>query len=318
MKQIVVVSGKGGTGKTILTASLAVLADNCVIADCDVDAADLHLLLHPEFREHHEFRSGQTASIEQEICQHCGHCIDVCRFDAIEENFIVDPISCEGCGVCARICPEHAVRMEKNITGVWFVSSTRYGPFVHARLGVAEENSGKLVTEVKQAAIRIAKEQNRDYLIIDGPPGIGCPVIASLAGADFALIVTEPTLSGIHDLKRVIELASFFRIDAQVIINKWDLNSVNSNKIEKICLDRDIEIIGRIRFSREVYESLVNLQPIVEYNQGGIADEIRSIWKKLERSLCMGDTRTLVRSPGKNRSYTGSSEAELPESGKVY
>ncbi len=282
MKQIVVVSGKGGTGKTVLTASLAALAGKSVIADCDVDAADLHFLLHPEVRERYEFRSGRTAKIEQEICQRCGHCAEICQFHAIDENFVVDPFSCEGCGVCEHICPEQAIRMEENVAGEWFVSDTKYGPFVHAKLGVAAENTGKLVTEVKRAVIRIAEKENRDYLIIDGPPGIGCPVIASISGADVALIVTEPTLSGIHDLKRVIDLASFFTIDTRVVINKWDLNLDNSKKIEEICLNGDIEVIGHIPFSKEVYESVINLLPIVEYSRGEITGEIRSIWERLK------------------------------------
>ncbi|NWF52770.1 MAG: 4Fe-4S binding protein, partial [Nitrospirae bacterium] len=207
MKQIVVISGKGGTGKTILTASFASLAKNKVMADCDVDAADLHLLLQPEIKERHEFRSGVTATIDKELCQGCGECISVCRFNAISEDFTVDPISCEGCTICSYVCPAGAIKLEENISGEWFVSETKYGPFVHAKLGIAEENSGKLVSVVRQKAKEIAEKENLDYVIIDGPPGIGCPVIASLANVDLAMIVTEPTLSGIHDMERVAQVS---------------------------------------------------------------------------------------------------------------
>jgi MinD superfamily P-loop ATPase len=194
VKQIVVISGKGGTGKTILTASFAALAQNKVMVDCDVDAADLHLLLQPEIKERHEFRSGMTARINAEICEQCGQCISVCRFDAISKDFIVDPVSCEGCTICSYVCPAGAITLEENISGEWFISNTKYGPLVHAKLGIAEENSGKLVMQVRQAAKEIAEKDNLDYVIIDGPPGIGCPVIASLSGVDLAVIVTEPTL----------------------------------------------------------------------------------------------------------------------------
>ncbi len=193
MKQIVVISGKGGTGKTVITASLAALARSKVMADCDVDAADLHLLLNPKIKEKHEFRSGKTAIIDKKLCQQCGKCIAACRFNAISEDFTVDPVSCEGCGFCSHICPAEAIEMRENISGEWFISDTRFGPLVHARLGIAEENSGKLVTLVRQKAKESAENRGLDWVIIDGAPGIGCPVIASLSGVDCALVVTEPT-----------------------------------------------------------------------------------------------------------------------------
>ena len=202
MKELVIISGKGGTGKTTFTASFAALAKQAVFADCDVDAADLHLLLHPEIQRREEFRSGSTAFIDQEKCTHCGRCQELCRFDAINDSHTIDPFSCEGCTVCFHFCPANAIDMRENLCGEWFISETQYGQMVHARLAPAEENSGKLVAIVRQQAKRIAEEQQKSLIVIDGPPGIGCPVISSLAGVDMVLVITEPTLSGIHDLQR--------------------------------------------------------------------------------------------------------------------
>jgi MinD superfamily P-loop ATPase len=288
MKQLVVISGKGGTGKTVLTACFAVLADRKVLVDCDVDAADLHLLLHPLNRERHEFKSSQVAGIDLARCSRCGLCIDLCRFDAIRKDFVVDPISCEGCGLCSRICPVDAVAMEDRLSGEWFVSETRYGPFVHARLGIAEANSGKLVTLIRQAAKEMAEKDKMDYVIIDGPPGIGCPVIASLADTDLALIVTEPTVSGIHDLLRIIDVTRHFQTPAGVVINKFDLNIENSEEIEKLCGSRGIEIMGEIPFSMEVPRSLVKAVPYVEFARDPVTDEIASIWNKVASALADG------------------------------
>ena len=231
MKQIVVISGKGGTGKTVLTASFASLAGNKVMVDCDVDAADLHLLLKPEIKERYEFRSGVTARIDKDICQECGECLSVCRFEAISEDYIVDPVSCEGCSVCSHVCPAGAVIMEENIAGEWYISETKYGPLVHAKLGIAEENSGKLVAKVREVAKEIAERDKRDFVIIDGPPGIGCPVIAALTGVDLAVIVTEPTLSGIHDMERVVQVAKHFGVPTKVCINKYDINEDEASSI---------------------------------------------------------------------------------------
>ncbi|MFC1589877.1 ATP-binding protein [Candidatus Omnitrophota bacterium] len=281
MKQIVVISGKGGTGKTVLTASFAALAKNAGFADCDVDAADLHLLLKPEIKERHEFRSGKTAKVDQRLCQECGKCIDVCRFDAVHKDFTVDSISCEGCAVCSHVCPTNAITMEENLSGEWFVSETKYGPMVHARLGIAEENSGKLVTVVRQNAKKIAEEQNRDYCIIDGPPGIGCPVIASLSNVDLALIVTEPTLSGIHDMERVVGVAKHFGITAKVVINKYDINQLNTKSIKGICQNINIEVLAELPFSENVSRSLVQGVPIVEFCNDKISKGIVALWKKI-------------------------------------
>jgi len=283
MKQIVVISGKGGTGKTVITASFASLAKSKVMADCDVDAADLHLLLHPTIRETHEFRGGKTAVIDQEKCTGCGKCRQICRFDAIitHPSFIIDPISCEGCGVCSHVCPESAISIRENLSGHWFISDTRYGPFVHAKLGVAEENSGKLVTVVRQKARLIAEREELDYVIIDGPPGIGCPVIASISGVDLALIVTEPTLSGIHDLQRVAAVAHHFGVKTVVCINKYDLNLQVTESIVHFCHAADVEIIGKIPYDTVVTQALVAGRPVVEYSDGGVSYQIRRQWERI-------------------------------------
>jgi MinD superfamily P-loop ATPase len=282
MKQIVVISGKGGTGKTVLTASFASLAKNKVMADCDVDAADLHLLLCPTIKDRYEFRSGKTARIDKELCQGCGECLTVCRFGAISEDFTIDPISCEGCTICSYVCPAEAIRMEENVSGEWFISDTKYGPLVHARLGIAEENSGKLVTQVRQAAKEMVEKDNLDYVIIDGPPGIGCPVIASLANVDLALIVTEPTLSGIHDMERVAQVSKHFGVPTKVVINKYDINPDNSEEIKKICQKGDIEVISQLPFSQKVSESIVHGVPLVEFCSDRIAQDISLLWERIK------------------------------------
>jgi len=229
MKEVVVLSGKGGTGKTSLVGSFAAIAQSKVLADCDVDAADLHLLLNPEQKEENEFWSGQVAVIDGEKCTECGLCQELCYFHAISD-FKVDPVSCEGCGFCYHACPDKAITMTECLSGHWFVSQTRYGPLVHARLGIAEENSGKLVAVVRQNARSIAERENHEYIITDGPPGIGCPVISSLSGTDLALLVTEPTLSGIHDLERVLGVCRHFGVPALVCVNKYDINEDNTRR----------------------------------------------------------------------------------------
>jgi MinD superfamily P-loop ATPase len=277
MKEIVVLSGKGGTGKTSVVGSLAALAQRKVLADCDVDAADLHLLLSPSVKRETEFWSGQVAQIDEDRCTQCGLCQDLCRFDAIRD-YTVDSISCEGCGFCLHICPVEAITMKENMSGHWFISDTRYGPLVHARLGIAQENSGKLVAMVRQQAKQIAEEQDLDYIISDGPPGIGCPVISSLSGASLALLVTEPTLSGIHDLERVLNVCRHFGIPAVVCINKYDLNEANTYQIEGYCMSQGIRVAGRIPFDNAVTEALVHGVPVVEYSDGRVSREIEKLW----------------------------------------
>jgi MinD superfamily P-loop ATPase len=284
MKEVVILSGKGGTGKTTIVGSFAALAQSKVLADCDVDAADLHLLLSPSERQKSEFRSGQVAHIDEDRCTECGLCQQLCRFNAIKD-FRVDPVSCEGCGFCSHICPVEAITMKENMSGYWFISDTIYGPLVHARLGIAQENSGKLVAVVRQQAKRIAEEQGLDYIIGDGPPGIGCPVISSLSGASLALLVTEPTLSGMHDLERALSVCGHFGVPAMVCINKYDLNEENTRQIESQCLSQGIEIAGRVPFDNVVTESIVQGIPVVEYSQGKVTKEIERMWRTLSPTL---------------------------------
>jgi MinD superfamily P-loop ATPase containing an inserted ferredoxin domain len=288
MEEIVILSGKGGTGKTSIVASFAALAQSKVLADCDVDAADLHLLLKPQMREENEFWSGETAHIDGKKCTECGLCEEVCRFGAIQD-FKVDPVSCEGCGFCSQICPVDAITMQENMAGHWFVSDTKYGTLVHARLGIAQENSGKLVALVRQKAKKIAEEQNLDYIITDGPPGIGCPVISSLSGANLALLVSEPTLSGMHDLDRIIGVCRHFGIPALVCINKYDLNQENSHQIESYCLNQGIEVIFKIPFDNVVTEAIVHGLPVVEYSQNNIVGEVKRLWQAITTTLKRGN-----------------------------
>jgi len=285
MKQIVVISGKGGTGKTVMSACFAVLARNAVLADVDVDASNLHLLLRPEIQERHIFRSGLKARIDAKKCTGCGLCLPHCRFNALYEDkegkAVVEALSCEGCGLCYHICPEKVIEMETQIAGEWYISKTKYGPFVHARLGIAEENSGKLVTEVRKKARELAATEARDLVIMDGAPGIGCPVIASLTGTDLALIVTEPTPSGRHDMERIVGLARYFKIRVACCINKFDLNLENSEQIEKWCREQSIPVTGKIAFDAAVPESVVRGVPYVEYTSNSSVDEIRRMWSSL-------------------------------------
>jgi MinD superfamily P-loop ATPase len=259
------------------------------MADCDVDAANLYLLLHPEKKEIHPFFGLDKARIDAASCTACGECQKVCRFDAIgstkEGLFKVDPISCEGCGVCSLICPVEAIQMEPNKSGEFYVSDTANGTFVHAKLGIGEENSGKLVTEVKKKAVELAGSHNLDLVIVDGPPGIGCPVIASLTGADLALAVTEPTPSGIHDMQRVIHVARHFKIPAACCINKFDLNQQNSDQIQDWCEKNSVPVVGKIPFDKNVTESLRQRKPFVEYSNGATAKKISSVWDRLENLL---------------------------------
>jgi MinD superfamily P-loop ATPase len=284
MKELVVLSGKGGTGKTSIVGSLAALAGDKVLADCDVDAADLHLLLEPVVRQKNEFWSGQVAVIDQEKCTQCGLCPDLCHFEAIDD-FTVDPVSCEGCGFCCRICPVEAITMRENLSGHWFISDTRYGPLVHARLGIAQENSGKLVALVRQQAREMAEKQGAAFIISDGPPGIGCPVISSLSGASLALLVTEPTLSGIHDLERVLGVCRHFGVPALVCINKYDINEENSRRIEDYCLKQKVEVAARIPFDNIVTEAMVKGQPVVQYSDSPVSRRIKLLWQNIAARL---------------------------------
>jgi MinD superfamily P-loop ATPase len=288
MKELVVISGKGGTGKTSLAASLAVLSGRSVIADCDVDAADLHLILSPQVRERRDFLSGNEAVIREQDCLGCGECLSLCRFDAVKRKngpdgkavYTIDPASCEGCGVCVRFCPPKAIDFPERLCGEWMVSDTRAGPMVHARLNIAAENSGKLVSTVRREARRIAGEENRSLILVDGPPGIGCPVIASVTGATKVLIVTEPTVSGEHDLERVLALARHFKIPAAVCVNKWDLNGEMTERIEKKAAEAGARVTGRIRYDQSVTSAQKQEKAVVE-TPSPCAEDIRAIWDHL-------------------------------------
>ncbi len=279
MEEIVVISGKGGTGKTTLTASFAVLAEgDAVMADADVDAANLSLLLTPEQLESHQFIASSVAVLDRECCTECGLCRELCRFEAISEDYRIDPLSCEGCTVCSRACPEEAIAMNEVVSGHWFLSQTPYGKLVHARLGIAEENSGRLVTLVRNQARELAKGEQKRFLLTDGPPGIGCPVIASLSGATKALIVTEPTISGIHDLKRVLLVCRQFEVPPAVCINRCDLDKENTRAIEDYCAAESVEVAAKIPFYREITEALVKARPVVSYTSGPAAGDIARLW----------------------------------------
>jgi len=337
MKELVVISGKGGTGKTSVVAAFASLASCKVLADCDVDAADLHLVLAPEIRSRQEFLSGHEAVIRQEACIGCGACLANCRFGAVKQTsgsditwmfratnatcddcdscsrscpskaadmikamkeasgdsdraaFAIDPISCEGCGVCVDTCPAAAISFPERVAGEWYISDTRHGPMVHARLGIAAENSGKLVTIVRQQAKAIAEQQQVALILVDGPPGIGCPVIASITGASLVLIVTEPTLSGEHDLRRVAELARHFRIPAYLCVNKWDINPSTTETVEKAAEGLGVKPLGRIRYDAAVTRAQVQGKSLVEFSENGAAADVRGLWENVLSVLDDGE-----------------------------
>ncbi|MGI5822746.1 MAG: ATP-binding protein [Dethiobacteria bacterium] len=283
MKEITLISGKGGTGKTSLAGSFAALSSQAVFTDCDVDAANLSLILRPDIQETHEFIASKIASIRLEECSHCGLCRELCRFEAISPDFQVDPLACEGCGVCYYACPEEAIDYKDVVSGKWFISKTPYGPLVHARLGVAQENSGRLVTLVRNKAREMAREDNLNLILTDGPPGIGCPVIASLAGATAALVVTEPSLSGIHDLERVLAVCRHFTVPALVCINRCDLDVNNTQKIEDYCQQQAVPVVGKIPFDKVVTEAMVKGLSVVEYSDGEVSQSIKGIWEAVTK-----------------------------------
>ena len=288
MKEIVILSGKGGTGKTSIAAAFATLADKPVVVDCDVDAADLHLVLEPDVQESHEFTGGKIARIDSGKCTRCGECAEICRFGAIldgEEGYSIDQMACEGCGVCAAFCPLDAITMEDTVNGHWFVSRTRVGPMVHARLSAGGENSGKLVTLIRNEARSIAQSRGTELILTDGPPGIGCPVIASLAGASRVVVVTEPTVSGIHDLQRVVQLAAHFRVPTSVIVNKCDINEGKADEIESFCVDRHVHVLGRIPYDPVVTAAQLIGRSVIEYSEGPISSKLREIWDDLSQMI---------------------------------
>jgi len=285
MKQLTVISGKGGTGKTSITAAFAALAKHAVFADCDVDAADLHLILKPTIKETHLFSGLKLAVIDDDRCTHCGTCKDHCVFQAIDENIHIIKASCEGCGVCAYVCPEQAITMQERESGYAYQSETRFGPLSHAMLKTAEEASGKLVTFVREQAITMAQQHQKDLILIDGPPGIGCPVISSITGVDMVLIVTEPTLSAIHDLKRILGVADHFHIPALVCINKYDINIENTTDIETFCEKNNRDIVGKIPYDPVVTQAMIHEQAITEYQDHPVTDAITHMWKSILEKL---------------------------------
>jgi MinD superfamily P-loop ATPase len=290
LKQLVILSGKGGTGKTTVSAALAHLASqelSLVLADADVDAANLELVLNPVQREAHDFWSGQVAAIDPEQCTACGRCAEVCRFDAISagETYRVDPTACEGCAACFYQCPAEAIRMKEQQAGRWFRSDTRYGPLFHAHLFAGRENSGKLVNQVKQQASLLALDETADLLVIDGPPGIGCPVISACAGADLALQVVEPTLSGVHDLERVMATTDHFRVPSLVVINKADLNPRRAGEIVSFCNEQGVKVAGHIPYDTIVTEAMVQGMPATAYSDGPVAQALGQVWTQVIASL---------------------------------
>lgn len=287
MKEIVIISGKGGTGKTTLTGALAALVQNKVLADCDVDAADLHLILDPTIKQEAKFSGRKLPKINPDICTQCGKCREVCQFEAITPNFVVNTLHCEACGVCVWFCPVDAIDFPDHFGGNWYISETRFGPMVHARLGIAEENSGKLVALVRKEAKKITEAGKQDYLLVDGAPGVGCPVISSISGANAVLIVTEPTLSGLHDLERVSSLsAAHFGLPTFVCVNKYDLNPEITEDISKFCEENHLGFIGKIPFDPTVTKAMVAGKTIIEFApEGNVSSVIKKMWKELLTQL---------------------------------
>lgn len=279
MKELVIISGKGGTGKTSIVSAFAALAENKVLCDADVDAADLHLIMAPEILERHDFKGGNKAVIDKDKCTECGLCRQLCRWDAISEDFEVAPISCEGCGVCWYFCPEKAIEFPQKTCGEWYISETRFGPMVHARLGIAEENSGKLVTLARQEAKKLGETRGLDLIFTDGPPGIGCPVIASIGGASGVLIVAEPTVSGRHDMERVAQLAAHFRVPALLSINKFDLNADEAKAIEDVAVEHNIRVLNRVPFDPVFTKAMVQGKTIVEFDGNSEGNRaVKELW----------------------------------------
>lgn len=295
VKELVVISGKGGTGKTSVVASFAALAENKVMVDCDVDAADLHLILDPQIVRREDFIGGKTAAVVSENCIGCGKCAEVCRFEAVSwdgpandvvaKTYRIDPIACEGCGLCAHFCPAQTIEFAPAVNGEWYVSETRHGPMVHARLGIAEENSGKLVTTIRRQAKQLAEERDLSLAIVDGAPGIGCPVIASIVGATMALLVTEPTLSGLHDMDRVADLTGHFGIPTAVCVNKSDINREMTERIIEHSAQRGLDVLGEIRYDPEVTRAQIRGLSVVERDGGIAAADIRALWDAVRERL---------------------------------
>lgn len=295
-KELVLISGKGGTGKTSITGAFASLVDNSLLCDADVDAADLHLLCRPEIEITTPFMGGSLAKIREDDCTQCGRCRELCKFSAVSKDFVIDPFNCEGCGVCVDLCPEQAIDFEVQQCGEWFISQSRFGPMVHARLGIAEENSGKLVSLVRREAAALATQRQCELILTDGPPGIGCPVIASIGGATAVVIIVEPTVSGMHDMKRVADLASHFKVPGMVCINKYDLNHEISTQIELYAKKRNIQRLGTIPFDPLFVAAMVEGKTIMEYAPDSpVAQTVLSVWNRLANSPVMNGRGIQIR-----------------------
>ena len=288
MKEVTVISGKGGTGKTSITAAFASLAENAVFADCDVDAADLHLILKPTIQKTEKFHGLEIAFINKSLCIDCKKCHESCQFQAIDYTINLIKESCEGCGVCAYVCPAQAITMVDRESGFAYLSETRFGPMTHAALNTAEEASGKLVTVVRNNAKQLAEKKKKDLILIDGPPGIGCPVIASITGVDLVLIVTEPTLSAIHDLERILGVSQHFHIPAIVCINKSSINAENTSMIELFCKEKNIRVVGKLPYDTIITQAMIHEQSLIEFSDGDLSHTIRDMWKTILEILQNG------------------------------
>ncbi len=291
MRELVVISGKGGTGKTSIVAALATLTQPVVLADCDVDVPDLHILTSPVVQDTHAFSGGRKARIVIEACCGCGRCVKTCRFGAIREapgnelggmTYTVDAIACEGCGACVQVCPAHAIEFEPVENGHWYVSRTRFGPMVHARMHPGEENSGKLVSTVRREARQAAAASDIDLIIVDGSPGVGCPVIASLTNADLALVVAEPTPSGAHDALRVLELARKMHVPSALCVNRWDISPSWTERLEREAVDSGVNIVGRVRDDAQVVAAQMGNRSLIESADIPAAHDVRRLWQHLK------------------------------------
>ena len=285
MEEIAIVSGKGGAGKTSIVGGIISILKDIVIADCDVDAPDMYIILSPEIEKQIEFYGGRFPVLDQDKCINCGICGEKCRFDAVHtigDETKINYYRCDGCGVCSRICPVNAIKMESQVQGYWYISNTRYGKLIHAKLGIAQENSGKLVNFVRAGAKDRAREENAKYIIIDGPPGVGCPAISSLTGVNKAIIVVEPTLSGIHDAKRILQVIRGFKIKTGIIINKSDINQEMAQKVKNFSIAEKLPILGEIPYDKSFTEAIIQKKTIVEYNRDNFYSLFSNIWKSIQ------------------------------------